>query len=339
VRSPAALIVLLAGCSTVSAGEQAILATQPGSERVRLVALDGCCAVITAAPTRGQLDVFTPRAREVGSFLSGSVAPTDVIVASVGGRPAFLVLGDGREVTLLTNDLVDPHRLRRPNGIYEGGDVGAIAAGDLDGDGMDELVVGTGGGVRLVDDLERALFADPEEVPSLDAADLPGGTAARALAVADLTGDGLPDVVAASGSSLRIWDAPGYDRADGGRTTDVELGASAVELRATRCDGGAVFARLEDGRVVRIQAGGATDELPVAPGVMCIATSDDALVVAHDDGDLAIFDACGTESGVIGTGHGVRDVAITRRLPGGRRLAVLRDDRETVALYEVSASF
>ncbi len=347
MRAPSPIALVLSfvfGCSGVSVDETATVSTQPGEDGVRLAALDGCCAILGVAPARGQIDVFTPRAREIGSFTSGSASPRDVLVASVGGRPALLVRGEEREVSLITNDLVDPHRLRRPNPIYGGDNVAAIAVGDLDGDGMDELVVADGGRVRYVNGLEQALFVDPEHVPDLDVSDLPNGAEVSAMAVADITGDGQPDVVGAlrSQTAARVWDAPGYDRSNESRTFDLDLGGTALELVATRCDGGAVFARLEDGHVVRVHgalATDATEELPVMPNAIRLVTSSDALAIVHDDGTVEILDACGREGGAVDTGSAILDLAITRRLPGGRRMAVLRDDGQTIALYDVGAGF
>ncbi len=70
------------------------------------------------------------------------------------------------------------------------------AIADIDGDGHPEIVVNTGDGIGLVDDIENC--GDPDEDDDgcyLWTADVAGSTLNQAPVIADVTGDGHPEVV------------------------------------------------------------------------------------------------------------------------------------------------
>jgi hypothetical protein len=323
--------------------EQALVATQPGAELVRLAPLDGCCSIVVGSRIRGQLDVFSPRAIEIGSFLSGQEGAIDLELGNVGGRPVIFVNGGGSEISMITNDLIDPQRLRRPNRIFDTDrTIHAMAAGDLDLDGMDELVVARGDGLRMANRLEIALFADPEHVPDLDRNDLPNGFRASDVAVVELNGNAAPEVIALreDGAEARIWDSPGFDRESGPDTDDVPLGARGLELATTRCEEGSnTFVLLENGEVVGLTMDG-VEPLPIAPDAVDIVSSNDAFMVIYGDGSATLHDACGGGGAEIGVDlTSAVDLHLSRRLLDGRRLAVVRDDGQSVELYRIDAGY
>ncbi|HVR75863.1 MAG TPA: VCBS repeat-containing protein [Planctomycetota bacterium] len=91
----------------------------------------------------------------------------------------------------------------------------AIDAGDVDGDGRLDLVVGTRDGIRI-------LLGDGTG-RSFDVRAVPGPTAPRALRVADTAGDGGMDVVLAAGTKIVILEAP--LAAGGPVVRDINLGS------------------------------------------------------------------------------------------------------------------
>jgi hypothetical protein len=103
-----------------------------------------------------------------------------------------------------------------------------VCAGDVDGDGIDDLAVGMGGGAPgttvyayiiygAADFFSRGSFAidaAPERVVAIDHAGLAGGGVPTQLAaLGDLDDDGRSDLALATGSA-GIWVIPGRARAD-----------------------------------------------------------------------------------------------------------------------------
>ena len=334
------------GCADeVVAEHQANLDTGPGVAHVRFADLDGCCDLVGGAPARGQLDVVRRRGdawEAVGSFFAASAPIRDVVPASVGGRPSIYVQAGDQDVTLLSADLLDPHRLRDPVRVFEGG-VRAIAAGDLDRDGIDELAVAAGDGVFLVDRTEWALFEDPSEFPRVDRRDVDYGFPSSSVVVAEVTGDAVPDVVAfhAEQGLARVYDSPGIDH-EGRQTHDVELPATAIAAVATDCPRAPVVAALDDGSIVAIARGreGELSEWPSFGTPRALFTSGDAVVVAYEDGAaMTLHSACGGSAGSLGlSSDGVLSVGLDRRKDEARRLAIAREDA-AISVYTVESPF
>ena len=338
--------VLSFGCADeVVAEHQANVDTGPGAEHVRFAALDGCCDLVAGAPARGQLDVVMRRGdrwEQVGSFYAAPQPIRDVVPASVGGRPSLYVQAGEQEVTLLSADLLDPHRLRDPVRVFEGG-VHAIAAGDLDRDGIDELVVATGDRIVLVDRTEWALFEDPSEFPRVESREIDGAFPATSVVVAEITGDGALDVVAFHREQglARVYDSPGIDH-EGQETRDVELSATAVSATATGCPRSPVVAALDDGSLVAIPTGtgGELREWPAFGTPRALFTSGDSVAVVYEDGaPVTLHSACGGDAGSLGvSSEGVLSVAIERRTNDARRLAIAREDA-AISVYSVESPF
>lgn len=110
----------------------------------------------------------------------------------------------------------------------------AVAGGDFDGDGFDELVVGEPSHDPAsvgVDEGGRILVfaggsgADPDS-PVLVFEGADGERAGRSIAVADMDGDGMAEIVAGGGNSVRIFRGERHEgpRVDAGTVLHVERG-------------------------------------------------------------------------------------------------------------------
>jgi hypothetical protein len=133
--------------------------------------------------------------------VTGDGTPDAVAAPGVGIAPTVNVVdgADGRVV--------------RSFAAYEKSFTGGVlvAAADMNGDGRAEIVTGTdtGGGprVRVFDGLTNAVIAD---FLAIDDPDFRGGVR---VAVGDVSGDGVPDLVAAAGFGggprVAVWDGTG----------------------------------------------------------------------------------------------------------------------------------
>jgi hypothetical protein len=130
------------------------------------------------------------------AFATGS-SPKSVVAADVDGNGrqeavllTHFVYGDPNNYSLFVHDFADgafdPTVTRIPTGSgYTDSD--AVAAGDLDGDGTDDVVVATDGGVKVFLGSPTGLTTTPVVTSTV-------GTVSDVL-VAELTGDGHPDVL------------------------------------------------------------------------------------------------------------------------------------------------
>ena len=334
-------------CSSVSVEQEALLPTEPDSAVVTFAELDGCCDLVVGGPARGQVDVHRrtgTRWRAVGSFFAARESLQQVVPASVGGRPTLFVRGDREEVTLLGADLIDPHRLRDPVRVFDGGPIHAITSGDFDRDGIDELAVAVGDRLELVDRTEWALFEDPSETPSVDTHQVGGGFETALLAAADATGDGALELYAfrEGRPEVRIYDSPGLDREGRREPREVDLPAPAIDATATACADGPVLAVLSDGAVVRVGMEGASDPLPLPGPARAVRAAADAVAIVYSDGtSVTLHDRCGRDGEGLGiASSSVRDLALTASSGGVRRIAVLEDDSDgEVRVFRVEDAF
>ena len=148
-------------------------------------------------------------AKPVLGDIDGDGRDEIVVGRSEGGRATVSILDDAAHGFKGIEDLRSTDGLLEvvPDEAYQT-DNGAteIAVGDIDGDGLDEIVVGTGvsGGSRLFvyDDAERGfkVLADSAEGLEFGHADYNALTGALKPTLADIDGDGLPEVALGFGA-------------------------------------------------------------------------------------------------------------------------------------------
>jgi len=160
-----------------------VLVDAPASATVLLGGdLDGDC--------RDELLALDTRLLLVDDERSGPMpiaTPVDAVATGDAGRGTRLAVAGGEGLRW-----VDPSGATR---TLDGGVFTAVALGDLDGDGLDELVA-LGDATRV--------WVGGAAGPTLARDVLPPEIGGTAVALADLDGDGALDVVSANGAELRV---------------------------------------------------------------------------------------------------------------------------------------
>jgi hypothetical protein len=189
----------------ISAGaEPAATGTSPGAMGSLPGATGSLPASAAAAATPGLTSALAEKqpVAPAGSAPAGARGASEIVPGWLGPGRRFLASIEpwhGNQVVVYTRSA--------PNGpwqrhvldasLYEGH---ALVAADLDGDGQDELVAGWragGGGLRLY----KARDAAGQEWTSTD---LDSHAAVEGLVVADVNGDGRPDLVAIAGRDNKL---------------------------------------------------------------------------------------------------------------------------------------
>jgi hypothetical protein len=260
------------------------LEVNPGATAVAVVpGAAGSTIVAVANGPRGVLDVFVARAPAgpwelFGSAFAGS-RPSVLVPGEVAGVGVLFVLATS-EVQMIEVDPVEPGRLSFPVPILRDGGKTTIDAGDLDGDGDDELVAGGRGGIRFVGGLTAAIGVVPSRVPPLDRRTLRGHHATAAVAVSD----GSARVASAAFGEPLVRIEPTAEQ-DATEPESHPLPDVAAELVAT--DGGGFVALLDDGRLLDIAGAGE----PFAAEIARIAPADGGVIAARQNGSIAWGDA------------------------------------------------
>jgi hypothetical protein len=134
--------------------------------------------------------------------ISTGGAPTDIAVGDLDGdgRPD-LAVADGSvsgNVFILLQDPANPGHFLAPTVLSVVNAAAGVAIGDLDGDGKPDIVVTTAD-VNGNNGRVSIFFQDPAHAGTfLPRVDIPAGAQPGSVKIADLNGDGLPDLAVAS---------------------------------------------------------------------------------------------------------------------------------------------
>ena len=232
---------------------QVAIADLNGDGALDVAVADECN--IPAYAGRGEVSVLFGDGRggfTAGPTLRADTHPADIVAADFDGDQAIdlaVVNWGSRNLSLFRNrgPLAEPLFDSARTVDYRGAPAYAVAAGDLDGDGDTDLVVGDAQGVvhRLPNDGHGTFTA---------AAPLQAGRGLRSLILADLDGDRRPDLATANtgDDSVSILTQPGGLWSAAQR---IAVGTRPRTVRAADLDG--------DGRVDLVVTNGGSDDLSV----------------------------------------------------------------------------
>ncbi|HEY6925813.1 MAG TPA: VCBS repeat-containing protein [Steroidobacteraceae bacterium] len=155
----------------------------------------------------GTATVFLHDPANAGKYLAGSTLtiggqPNQVISADINGDGApdlvFADLSTSGSAVVVLQDVTHPGQFLAPTSLATGGMTPSVAAADLNGDGLVDVVAadfdsnGNNGQVTI-------FFQSPASPASFQpAVNFPAGAQPQAVRIADVNGDGLPDLVVAN---------------------------------------------------------------------------------------------------------------------------------------------
>jgi hypothetical protein len=257
----------------------------PEGELVASGDLDGDCLleIVAAAPLGALVVVGESGAspRPVGGTRARDVA---IGVRGGSGTRAIAIAGDA-------GLLVTPWDEDAPRTIASGAFT-QVRAGDLTGDGRDDLVAVGAAGTRVLVAVEDGFQDEPGALPAAIA------SATGPIALGDLDGDGSLDLVSASGATLRI----ALNRGDGlleDRSGAIPpgLGAEARRVTAADLDGDCAeeIVALDAGGQASVWARDARGAFVALAGVPGASVRDVTVLDADGDGasEVALLDAAG----------------------------------------------
>jgi hypothetical protein len=331
-----------------------------GDVRVAVGPLNGTPHIITASDdATTPVGIYSATGSRVGGFdpsggtdsrdYSVAVANDKVVTAETGGR---LPPREG-QVTTSPAGGGGPHVRTRPvpTGAVDGGFMAYeptfnggvnVARGDIDGDGVDEIVTGAGPGRPS---LVRVFTPGGAQLSEFVA--YPGFSGGVDVAVGDLDGDGLGEIVTGAGAGglphVRIFDDVGTDLTGGGFVAYVSTFHGGVRVATGDLDGdgadeivtgpGAgggphVKVFLPDGQNVAgfmAYAPAFTGGVDVAAGDVDGDGAEDVITGAGPGGGphVRFFDPVGTELGGL--------MAYSPDFHGGVRVSSLDADNDGVA--------
>lgn len=345
-------LLALAGSFGCSAGDTTavsaeVIGTFAGAADAMAIELSQLGAsradVLLLAPERKVLEVFASDGggyQNVGSsFIGGSEYVGDG--TPVATRAATLMIDGVAKHVLLTQlggmliTMVVPgleaHLLEYPVRVYhrQYGDIQSFSVADVDGDGSDELLVGEGWGVAIVEltpSLEVMPEAPVDQATTTTRIDEARG--AGAIAASDVDGDGIKDVITLDpdGSIMHVYMQGNANLVE--QFTPAK-GADAV---ASDCPSVAAFLHLADGQVVALSRTSVPEQKTMGHADVIVSSGDFLVTSMLSSGKLRIYDSCGAELGEIDPGQGALvDLALL-----GDTLAVL-DANKGVKLFRIAA--
>jgi hypothetical protein len=178
----------------------ALVPVGSGPDAVAVADLDGDGKPDLIAADAGSGDVATVISKGDGTFRTATKTavgadPTSVAVASAGGARKLIAADAGSgDVAIVGFTVINGNAsFARTGTVQVGVDPNALVAADVNGDGIPDLLTPDYGSdsVSLFTGLGDGTFAPAVNLP------LPTGAGPAALAVADVNGDGRPDIVVA----------------------------------------------------------------------------------------------------------------------------------------------
>ena len=128
---------------------------------------------------------YTGGVRVAAGDINGDGTP-DIIAGTGPGANSQVIVFSGTNLAELRNFL--PYGGAVTGGIF-------VAAGDVNGDGMDDIIVGTGTGAARV-----TVFSGSNGAVLRDFFAFPNATGGVRVAAGDLNGDGIADIIATTGT-------------------------------------------------------------------------------------------------------------------------------------------
>ncbi|GAC1453646.1 MAG: hypothetical protein PVSMB6_08390 [Steroidobacteraceae bacterium] len=177
----------------------------PSSIAVADLAGSGKLDLVIANFTTGSVTVFmhgaTPGTFQPGVDITTGGSPNQVAIGSLTGGNPDIVVADASfsgNVIVLFHDPANPGKFLAPQRLATGATTSAIAITDLNGDGHPDIVAatydsnGNNGAVQVF--YQSATTPGTFAVP----VSFPAGAQPQAVRVADIDGDGLPDLAVAN---------------------------------------------------------------------------------------------------------------------------------------------
>lgn len=179
--------------------------SNPSSIAVADLTGSGSLDLVIANFSRGSVALFmhgaTPGTFQGAVLVPTGGAPNQVVVGDINGdgKPD-LVLADlsaSGGVILLLQDAANPGKFLAPVTLPTGSVASSVAIGDLNGDGKPDIVAATydGGGNN---GMVYVFYQSAQPGSFAAAVKFPAGAQPQAVKIADVNGDGLPDIVVAN---------------------------------------------------------------------------------------------------------------------------------------------
>jgi hypothetical protein len=354
------LLFAVAGCSSGGLTSQGTVLTGGATTGVAFAPLvpNSPPDLAAVSATRGVVEVWAEETKDqwtsIGSFFAGGIAE-EVTSGVVAGKGVVAVRWDVGTIALLPADPNNLHQLLDPYQVYRRvrnnvpvdttPPAAGMALADLDGDGSDELLVGSAGlGLVIIPGSAMAtvLAAVPEKPPPANGYNYNAGPQPGAVTAADVNGDGKLDAVLLDQQQpIALIYGNGGGPANFQLPATVMLPAIGQRVVPTGCASQPVAVQLADGSLVVISSMGKVK--PIAAEltpVKALASTHASLAMSYGkDQALALYDACATAgAGVFPNLQTtqIADLAIApSNVAGTQEMGLLGTDGKTVSLYSL----